>query len=498
MTAGRRSPDPVLVLGPPRSGGSLVTGFLHRAAGLRLGEQFAPTLERPAGEFESTGIVDAHRHLLRQLERDVTCPPGRLDPSKVEVDVLYDEIDRLANPGFPWVAREQVLTYCLPAWTARVPDARLVAVVRPEHDAARSIEHHDGLSAHWAQALVEAHVARLVRIAEQTELAVIEYTGSREGLLEQTRAIAVRLGLVWDDDAAGALFLDGMSAHSTDLRSPSPGYVDLLALASQGDRPIASTHLAHLEPGTEAEPRLPVHLGDRYVEQQRELWGLAEFAAPEPDVVELVLAGGRRAPARPVGSATVERIEIASARAIGPILSARWRPDAIIAHGLLRDQLIDEIERFFASTFSTTAPFADLIVDVPSANDGAQRSFGVDEVIVAGQRAGWELVERRVVSAGRVGAHFRKTPPADHTTGLMVQLDAQLGRLIAEHRTRVHDLEHELRLANETIEFQRTRADRTQRDFDRLRRRRSVRIALRLAGRTTGLLRLVRRWRRST
>ena len=133
--------EPIFVLGCHRSGTSVVAGLLYHACGVSMGELMPPTEDNPLGYYEALGVVDAHRDLLAQMERDWTCPPSTFEPGSLDLSALAEQIDIHKQLPGVWAMKDPRSMFLLPAWSHLGLDrVRLVAVVRPTVDTVRSIE----------------------------------------------------------------------------------------------------------------------------------------------------------------------------------------------------------------------------------------------------------------------------------------------------------------------------------------------------------------------
>ena len=104
--------DPIFVLGCHRSGTSVVAGLLYHACGVSMGELMPPTEDNPLGYFEAIGVVDAHRNLLAQLERDWTCPPTTFRPDLMNLSALSEQVEiHKSLPGV-WAMKDHARCSC--------------------------------------------------------------------------------------------------------------------------------------------------------------------------------------------------------------------------------------------------------------------------------------------------------------------------------------------------------------------------------------------------
>lgn len=513
--------EPIFVLGCHRSGTSVVAGILHEACGVSMGELMPPTEDNPLGYFEALGVVDAHRDLLYQMERDWTCPPSSFMPSDLDLSALREQVDIHTELSGVWAMKDPRSMFLLPAWShLGVGRARLVAVVRPPADTVRSIEKRDGIQQDRAEAIVEAHLQRLAEIAGQVPLPVIRFPGEGDSLIRQLRELAAALDLPWDEEAALELFDEKLVRNRSPLLNSSPGFDSLLERARYPDK-VPATDLAELRLGSDPDRPLVTHLGVRHAQQRNELWAMSQFSVtPHPDVVELLLQGARTGgPARP--GVELRQVTVNGPLAVGAtMMRDRLRPDAVVAHRLLADQSLVEMQFFFRSLYVCTQPLAELLLDVPDPHGRGLLSATpapVDHppparVKAIADQCGWDHIVTRRLSPGRAGMLFRKRVSTDQDlVPVVTDLIANLHR--------IHDIDSRLsliegQLEGEGIEVrsvseqfggtvsasaihaERERADRAERDLERLRSRRSVRLAMALSRPFRPLFQTVRSWKK--
>ena len=521
--------EPIFILGCHRSGTSVVAGLLHQACGVSMGELMPPTEDNPLGYFEALGVVDAHRDLLAQMERDWTCPPASFRPGMLDLSALQEQVDiHQALPGV-WAMKDPRSMFLLPAWSQLGVDrVRLVAVVRPTADTIRSIEKRDHIREDRAEAIVEAHLHRLAEIAQKVPLPVIRFPGEGGSLIQQVSDLAAALELPWDEQAAHAFFDETLVRNRSPLRDSSPAYDELLKRARYPKK-VPPINLRSLRLGSEPEWPLETHLGVRYAQHRNQLWEMAHFAAdPEPEVVEVLLEG-----ARPGGKSrpgvTLHQIEVKSPLAVGAaLMRRRLRPHGVIAHGLLAGRSVSEVEFLFRSLYVNTGTLAEVAVDVPDprgngllnvtpATIDRPRPSRVQDIA---SRCGWEHAVTVRLSPGRSGMMFRKRVLTDS------ELIPVVTDLIASTH-RIQTIDDRLSLIEDRlgrggsdrigsnppgagsgvsvsstddrrpIDAETRRADEAERALHRLRNRRSVKVALAVARPFQGVFRAVRSWKRS-
>lgn len=512
--------EPIFVLGCHRSGTSVVAGLLNRASGVSMGELMPPTQDNPMGYFEALGVVDAHRDLLAQMERDWTCPPSTFRPDLLDLSALDEQVHIHEQLPGVWAMKDPRSMFLLPAWSQLGVDrVRLVAVVRPPADTVRSIEKRDGIRQDRADAIVEAHLRRLVEIAEQVPLPVVRFPGDGNSLIEQVRELAASLDLPWDEDAARQLFDDSLVRNRTWLSDPSPTY-DMLLETAQYPQRIRAVSLHSLELSSEPEWPLETHLAIRYAQHRNQLWEMAQFSTdPEPDVVEVLLEGARGGSANRPGM-TVRQVEVNSLLEVGSVLMKnRLRPHGLVSHGLLAGRPNSDIEYFFRSAYLNTDPLAELVIDTPdpqgegllSARPAHPAHPRPQQVKELADQCGWDHIVTDRLSPGRSGMLFRKRILTDtELIPVVTDLIAGIQRIHAidrylalgeEHPAELESLDHSYPTRDgdeydRMLETERKRADDAELALDRLRSRRSVRLALALSRPFRRTFQMVRSWRK--
>lgn len=131
--------SPFIVLGAPRSGTSLLAGWLHQS-GVLMGDRFLePDEGNPGGYFEDLDFLELHRHFLSRSEVEA----GRLleDSTLREAPIACDlpEDDRQAaqalaearvRAGNPWGWKDPRTCYYLELWEELLPEANYLLTYR--------------------------------------------------------------------------------------------------------------------------------------------------------------------------------------------------------------------------------------------------------------------------------------------------------------------------------------------------------------------------------
>ena len=497
-----------------------MAGLLYHACGVSMGELMPPTEDNPLGYFEAIGVVDAHRNLLAQLDRDWTCPPSSFRPDLMDLSALSEQVEiHTSLPGV-WAMKDPRSMFLLPAWShLGVDRVRLVAVVRPPVDTVHSIEKRDRIRQDRAEAIVDTYLRRLAEIAELVPLPVINFPGDGDGLIKQVRDLAAALELSWDETAARDFYDESLVRNRSPLRDSSPVYEQLIESAHFPEK-VPSISLKSLNLTSEAEWPLETHLGVRFVQQRSQLWEFSRFSGDgKPEVVEVLPEGARRGGNRRPG-VTLHQIEATSPLTVGSTLMREGlRPQGIVVPGLLSGRSSSDVEFFFRSVYISSHPLAELAIDTPDPTGAALLSVSpaaIDQprpelVREIAEQCGWDHVSDKRLSAGRTGLFFRKRVLTDsELLPVVADLLASIPRFHSVDR-RLSVVEEHLGLSESiadrqggkseadelrALEAETKRAEDAERALYRLRNRRSVRLALAVARPFRGLFQTVRAWKK--
>ncbi len=501
--------EPIFILGCHRSGTSVVAGLLYRACGVSMGELMPPTADNPTGYYEALGVVEAHRNLLAQMERDWTCPPSTFRPGRLDLTALAEQVDLHKQLPGVWAMKDPRSMFLLPAWShLGVDRVRLVAVARAPADTIRSIEKRDHIRQDRAEAIVEAYLGRLLEIAAKVPLPVIQFPGRGDSMIRQVRNLAASLDLPWDEDAARSFFDETLVRNRTKFRDTNPTFDSLIENARHPKK-VPAISLRSLKLRSEPEVALERHLGVLNAQQRNQIWEMAHFETDaEPRVAEIILEGARPGVAQRPG-VEVRQLEVKGPLAVGAALIKNGlRPHGVVAHSLVAGRRPGEIEYMMRSIYLATDAFAELLLDVPDPDgDGLLSStpppvdhplpHDVEEIAT---ETGWDHVVTQRLSPGRSGMMFRKRILTD-TELVPVVTDVLAGL------ERIHAMEARLSSiafprepaeepTSEALEAERKRAEEAELALDRLRNRRSVRLALGLSQVFRPLFRAVRSWKK--
>ena len=500
--------EPIFILGCHRSGTSVVAGLLYRACGVSMGELMPPTVDNPLGYYEALGVVEAHRNLLAQMERDWTCPPSTFRPECLDLAGLAEQVEIHNQLPGVWAMKDPRSMFLLPAWShLGVDRVRLVAVARPPADTIRSIENRDQIRQDRAEAIVDVYLGRLLEIADRVPLPVIQFPGEGQSLISQVRDLAASLDLPWDEAAATAFYDESLVRHRSRLRDSSPTYDRLLEKARYPSK-VAAVSLRSLDLRSEPERELERHLGVLYAKQRHQMWDVVEFTTdPEPRVVDVALEGARPVMMNRPG-VELHQIEAKGPTAVAAaIMKKGLRPHGVVGHGLLAGRPIGDIDYLMRSLYLTTDPLAEVYLDTPDPEgEGLLNSTPPpvdhplpDQVEKVASETGWDHVLTKRLSPGRSVLSFRKRilteteliPAVNDVLAGLQRIDAVESRL----SSMVLAQEAAEMTPSEVVEAERKRADEAEEDLNRLRNRRSVRLALAFSHFFRPLFRAVRSWK---
>jgi hypothetical protein len=472
------APAPILVLGSHRSGMSAVMGLFVTAAGLEVGDVMPPSRANLKGWFESVAIAKAHNDILACLDRDWTCPPATFDPDDVPTAGIAAEIAFLAESGGAWGVKDPRLLYMLPAWIELLPAMSFVGVVRDHEDVVRSLQARDRLDGGVADMISRAYTRRLRVLRDHVEFPLIDVSLEPDDVLNQTKAAALTLGLKWDGAAAARFFdpamlkrrshgtltnddVDALRAQRDDIESSSP-------VTSEALRPVVA-EFARLE------DHFDRYSGPRSVARRTACWRavpnvgagvelsrnlkVTDASSPIPD-------GGRAIQCRDLDGLYVTLRTLARA------------PDAVVLPDLTSWLRRDELVAAFSLLHGRLEVDGVVVVGCSEADADTQKSLGrspitADELRAAAIACGfvelptasdWHMTTLRFVAVAPAGmTRSSPSPPPSVIT------------IVPDRRTTLAHVEPDWKAM-----------------YERLRARRSVRVALASAALWRPLFRFVR------
>lgn len=132
--------NPILIAGFHRSGTSAVARSFH-AAGLHLGDDLlGAEPANPHGHFEDERVIAIHDSMLEHVGltwKSIEVVPRPLAEAPcAALDALIAERQLLEQP---WGVKDPRLSLFLDAWLDRLPNARVVVVIRRPDEAIRSL-----------------------------------------------------------------------------------------------------------------------------------------------------------------------------------------------------------------------------------------------------------------------------------------------------------------------------------------------------------------------
>ena len=208
---------PILVLGLPRSGTSIIAGALQ-ACGAWLGHTVPAGRSNPKGFFENVFLREqVNKPILQQLD----CDPLGVHKLPVldslpTIDWVEEKVrTNLTTEGYPgtipWVFKDPKLSLIWPIWRHAFPQARWIIVRRDVEDVVRSclrthfMVHHSTDPAFW-RTFADAYLERLAEL-QQSEVWYREIwprdvvAGDRQAL----RGLVEDLEMSWNERAVRRL-----------------------------------------------------------------------------------------------------------------------------------------------------------------------------------------------------------------------------------------------------------------------------------------------------
>ena len=201
------APRPIIVLGPERSGTSVVAEMVHRW-GAYAGE---PELLRDADERNPQGYWE-YLPIWDFLEElgDLSRGASWWDPAFQDLvaerasDPAYRDqalalVDRMETEGCPWVWKDPALSFYLPFWMQIWTDPVYIITVRNPIDVAASWRRFvTPPGKEFPSSLIDAYLLRwhyiMLLILEHTEGAADTIYVPYEGVIQDPKTHALKLG----------------------------------------------------------------------------------------------------------------------------------------------------------------------------------------------------------------------------------------------------------------------------------------------------------------
>ena len=495
---------PLLVLGCHRSGTSAVTGLLHEAAGLFLGDTLPPGEDNPKGYFESLAIVEAHKYILLSMGRDWTCPPTDFTPDAATTALIREALTPLLEQDRPWAVKDPRLLFMLPPWTEVLSEMRFVGVIRDAGSVAKSIATRNQIPLDGANQIVSAYMKRLADVHRAMPFPVIAFDDDYANVISRVGELARQLGLVWDEDAARKFFTPSLVHHQGDL-SPDENYRYLL---EESKRPVAEPETYPSAKVTEvldsATARdieeLPTFLGPRFVERRQYLWGrVAEDAERVDGVLELLPSHSADVPLYISNEFdAVAQMEIPTeSQSFQRLIRRVVPPSHIIGAGIIESLDPDELAGLITDLDLRSRTHAVMQFDGPVGSRDilneaiADTSWSVDSVEVS-------PANLEVITITKRSDVYRQSHSAVDPEKILLSIDARVCALerdfaLSKRAEASAQAQEEIRVLSARNQDLERHINALSENYDRLINRRAVRTALKLALLFKPLVRLGRK-----
>lgn len=222
---------PILVLGIPRSGTSLLSGILAACGAWTGTTVTGGGSENPKGFFENTFLREG---INKPLLKNLNCDPlgvrklPELDQVPIIAplrDAILTSVEQQGYDGkSTWLFKDAKLVLLWPAWKAAFPAARWVIVDRDREQIINSclrtsfMKQHSGDPAFWNH-WIDEYLERMQAL-ESTDLWCrhIATEPLIRGDLGEARELAEALGLSWNENAV-AEFIEPEYWHGKDNRN---------------------------------------------------------------------------------------------------------------------------------------------------------------------------------------------------------------------------------------------------------------------------------------
>lgn len=487
-----RAYEPILVLGGHRTGAGIVMGLLATAGELEVGEVMPQAATKTRGTFESAAIVRCHNVLFRSLDRDWTCPPVSIDPATTSVPEVAAEIRRLQATARPWGVKEPRLLFTLPIWAQLVPALRLVGVVRDHEEVVRSLQDGQSVDPGMADAIARAYARRLARLRERFEFPIVDVSNRPETVLEQTKAAAKALGLSWNGEAAYEYFEPkAIQRRSKGLiDNPDVDYLRTCAESDTTAAPISTEELRSVLDEFSKDPDdLTRYCGPRANARRALVWkGVSRDASRPLELTRNLRVFGSIDPLDARAGRAVECSDLTTM--FEELRSVPQRSDAIVLPDLTSWLRRDELTTALALLHDHVEVDGTVVIGVSRADAETQ------------QRLGREPISANELRSAAVDAGFAELPASSEadivvlrfvamasvTTLLRSLVDAQV--VPRQPRTEAKRKAPASQVSSTPPKS--SDADTWQREYERLRNRRSVRFSLAIASTTRPIFRLLR------
>ncbi len=247
---GRAATRVVYVLGPPRSGTSMVMRMVN-LLGAEVGDErrmLAPHEANPEGFWERRDVNEVNEAVLRFLGGSWhAAPPARsgwtaepeLDPLRDRARAILDELPAEGVVAF----KDPRFSFTLPFWLELTPDAACVICLRHPADMGRSIARMvpDVLDEATGAEQWLRYTSSALRVTSGRPVLVVSYDAVLADVEGEARRLAAFLRFPADDERLArvrAAVSSGLRHHATAAGVRMPAVADLLHAALAATRAL--------------------------------------------------------------------------------------------------------------------------------------------------------------------------------------------------------------------------------------------------------------------
>jgi len=172
--------NPIIVVGPNRSGTSMVAGVLHHL-GIHMGFDLmiGEAKENPAGYYEDREVMKLNEDLLFPGSWDRLPPPDYLNLARCDGELKHrvvDFIEARADLGKPWGWKDPRTTATLPIYLPLLQDPKIIICLRHREAAINSLDRREKKKSRSECAfLYDEYMRRLFRNTALTDNFTVNY-----------------------------------------------------------------------------------------------------------------------------------------------------------------------------------------------------------------------------------------------------------------------------------------------------------------------------------